>query len=344
MPEYHVEESGPDHAEDLHRRRAGRRRGLRRRHRPQQEGSRAAGRRGGLDRAISGRQPRAPTRRAEPAASGRELDARAARGRGRTARPRALGRRPDDRRAEVLHPRAVRRHLPGADDFAARLTRPHGRPARAPRQVPVAAARTAATTRCSPTSGMSGQLLVVPAGRAAREAPAGPVRASPTAARSCASSTSAPSVALCWSPTSAATACRRRSRTSRRDPLDPPFDEDGVRGALRAPADRGQARAARPVADQRRRQHLRRRGAVAGAAALRPADRDADPAAGRRAARPPPVRSWRAALAEGGTSFDSLYVNVNGETGYFDRSLDALRPRGRALPRAAARRSAASRS
>lgn len=29
------------------------------------------------------------------------------------------------------------------------------------------------------------------------------------------------------------------------------------------------------------------------------------------------------ALAEGGTSFDSLYVNVNGESGYFDRSLHA---------------------
>lgn len=29
------------------------------------------------------------------------------------------------------------------------------------------------------------------------------------------------------------------------------------------------------------------------------------------------------ALAQGGTSFDSLYVNVNGESGYFDRSLEA---------------------
>jgi formamidopyrimidine-DNA glycosylase len=28
-----------------------------------------------------------------------------------------------------------------------------------------------------------------------------------------------------------------------------------------------------------------------------------------------------AALKAGGTSFDSLYVNVNGESGYFDRSL-----------------------
>lgn len=31
----------------------------------------------------------------------------------------------------------------------------------------------------------------------------------------------------------------------------------------------------------------------------------------------------RDALAQGGTSFDSLYVNVNGQSGYFDRSLDA---------------------
>lgn len=29
------------------------------------------------------------------------------------------------------------------------------------------------------------------------------------------------------------------------------------------------------------------------------------------------------ALAQGGTSFDTLYVRVNGESGYFDRSLDA---------------------
>ena len=31
----------------------------------------------------------------------------------------------------------------------------------------------------------------------------------------------------------------------------------------------------------------------------------------------------REALGEGGTSFDALYVNVNGESGYFDRSLNA---------------------
>ena len=37
----------------------------------------------------------------------------------------------------------------------------------------------------------------------------------------------------------------------------------------------------------------------------------------------------RDALAQGGTSFDSLYVNVNGESGYFDRSLDAYGREGK---------------
>ncbi len=37
------------------------------------------------------------------------------------------------------------------------------------------------------------------------------------------------------------------------------------------------------------------------------------------------------ALRQGGTSFDALYVNVNGESGYFDRSLGRLRPGGSAM-------------
>lgn len=39
------------------------------------------------------------------------------------------------------------------------------------------------------------------------------------------------------------------------------------------------------------------------------------------------------ALAVGGTSFDSLYVNVNGDSGYFDRSLAAYGQEGRPCPR-----------
>jgi formamidopyrimidine-DNA glycosylase len=40
-----------------------------------------------------------------------------------------------------------------------------------------------------------------------------------------------------------------------------------------------------------------------------------------------------AALDQGGTSFDALYVNVNGESGYFDRSLHAYGREGRACDR-----------
>jgi formamidopyrimidine-DNA glycosylase len=39
------------------------------------------------------------------------------------------------------------------------------------------------------------------------------------------------------------------------------------------------------------------------------------------------------ALAAGGTSFDSLYVNVNGESGYFDRSLAVYGQEGLPCPR-----------
>ncbi|MDR3656633.1 MAG: DNA-formamidopyrimidine glycosylase [Mycobacterium sp.] len=44
----------------------------------------------------------------------------------------------------------------------------------------------------------------------------------------------------------------------------------------------------------------------------------------------------RDALAKGGTSFDSLYVNVNGQSGYFDRSLDAYGREGKSCRRCGA--------
>ncbi len=68
---------------------------------------------------------------------------------------------------------------------------------------------------------------------------------------------------------------------------------------------------------------------------------------GTRMTRPPgerrcsigPREVMTAALGDGGTSFDALYVNVNGESGYFDRSLHAygreglpVRPLRRADP------------
>ena len=41
----------------------------------------------------------------------------------------------------------------------------------------------------------------------------------------------------------------------------------------------------------------------------------------------------REALGQGGTSFDALYVNVNGASGYFDRSLSAYGQTGAPCPR-----------
>src|SRR5690606_21619040 len=46
------------------------------------------------------------------------------------------------------------------------------------------------------------------------------------------------------------------------------------------------------------------------------------------------VRSVLAkALAEGGTSFDTQYLNVNGESGYFAHSLNAYGQQGEPCPR-----------
>jgi formamidopyrimidine-DNA glycosylase len=41
----------------------------------------------------------------------------------------------------------------------------------------------------------------------------------------------------------------------------------------------------------------------------------------------------RQALTAGGTSFDALYVNVNGQSGYFDRSLAVYGREGEPCPR-----------
>jgi formamidopyrimidine-DNA glycosylase len=45
------------------------------------------------------------------------------------------------------------------------------------------------------------------------------------------------------------------------------------------------------------------------------------------------VTVMRTALEHGGTSFDALYVNVNGSSGYFDRSLAVYGQEGRPCPR-----------
>ncbi|MFJ6679233.1 bifunctional DNA-formamidopyrimidine glycosylase/DNA-(apurinic or apyrimidinic site) lyase [Microbacterium sp. NPDC091382] len=117
-----------------------------------------------------------------------------------------------------------------------------------------------------------------------------------------------------------------------RDPLDPAFDEDGFRYAVR----RSRSAIKRVLLDQT---------VVSGigniyadealwASRLHP----------ERLGRDLPSRSLgrlldevravlHRALAEGGTSFDAQYVNVNGQAGYFAHSLNAYGRTGEPCPR-----------
>ena len=117
-----------------------------------------------------------------------------------------------------------------------------------------------------------------------------------------------------------------------RDPLDPSFDADEFASRLR----RRQTGVKRALLDQtlisgvgniyadealwrtplhyaRNTRHLRRR--------------EVDALLGHV------VEVMTEALAQGGTSFDALYVNVNGASGYFDRSLHAYGQEGRPCER-----------
>ena len=172
---------------------------------------------------------------------------------------------------EVLHPRPVRRHL-------GRRRRLRGRARPAAR---CSAPRRRGKYLWLPLDsgdallghlGMSGQMLVQPAGAARRAAPAGAVRASTDdRAASCGSSTSGCSAASRSRRT--APTCRPRSRTS-----------PATRSTRCSTTTRSWPRVRRrtsgikrilldQTADLRRRQHLRRRGAVARPAARRPARR-----------------------------------------------------------------------
>ncbi|MBW4705371.1 MULTISPECIES: bifunctional DNA-formamidopyrimidine glycosylase/DNA-(apurinic or apyrimidinic site) lyase [unclassified Micromonospora] len=107
-----------------------------------------------------------------------------------------------------------------------------------------------------------------------------------------------------------------------RDPMDPEFSDTGFVTALR----RRRTEVKRALLDQTLISGV---GNIYADEALwrarlhgaRPTDAVTAPAAGRLLGH---VRDVLAeAIKQGGTSFDDLYVNVNGESGYFDRSLNA---------------------
>ncbi|OBI79648.1 DNA-formamidopyrimidine glycosylase [Mycobacterium sp. E740] len=107
-----------------------------------------------------------------------------------------------------------------------------------------------------------------------------------------------------------------------RDPLDPLFDRDGVVAVLR----HKNSEIKRQLLDQTVVSGIGNiyadealwRAKINGA---RPASSLSRPKLAQLLDAAADV--MREALEQGGTSFDSLYVNVNGESGYFDRSLDA---------------------
>ncbi len=118
------------------------------------------------------------------------------------------------------------------------------------------------------------------------------------------------------------------------DPFEPALRRRPAGPAAAQAPHRGQARAARPVAGQRRRATTStptRRCRRARLHWARPTDTLNGPEVSRLLEAVREVLGE--ALVAGGTSFDRLYVNVNGGSGYFERSLAPVGREGEPCPR-----------
>ncbi|SET26731.1 bifunctional DNA-formamidopyrimidine glycosylase/DNA-(apurinic or apyrimidinic site) lyase [Nonomuraea wenchangensis] len=219
--------------------------------------------------------------------------------------------------AEVLHPRAVRRHAPGADEFAARLK---GRTVLSAERrgkylwLPLSGAQEALLAHL----GMSGQLLVVdpqappekhlrvrlrfedggPDLRFVDQRTFGHVMLTALV-------DGVPEPIMHIAP----------------DPFEPAFDDEEFARRLRA----RRTEVKRALLDQ---SLISGVGNIYADEALwisrlhwaRPTQTLSKPKIAELLAAVRTVMA--AALRQGGTSFDSLYVDVNGESGYFERSLE----------------------
>ncbi len=219
------------------------------------------------------------------------------------------------REVEVLHPRAVRRHAPGAADFASALA--GVRLDAACRRGKYLWLPFGSDEALVAHLGMSGQLLVQP--------PSMPDEVH-LRVRFCFDG--GPQLRFVDQRTFGAMAVSRTLADGvpaeivhiALDPLDPAFDDRAFRGALR----RRRTGVKRALLDQ---SLISGAGNIYADEALwrarlhnaRPTETLTGPEVGRLLAALQTVMA--AAMAEGGTSFDSLYVDVNGSSGYFDRSL-----------------------
>ncbi|MFE0423166.1 bifunctional DNA-formamidopyrimidine glycosylase/DNA-(apurinic or apyrimidinic site) lyase [Streptomyces sp. NPDC058953] len=227
--------------------------------------------------------------------------------------------------AQVLHPRAVRRHPPGAVDFTARLTgRSLGPACRRGKYLwfPIGDGGTSLLGHL----GMSGQLLIQPEGAPDERHLRIRFRfddAIGTELRFVDQRTFGGLSVHDNTPDGLPDAIAHIAR----DPLDPAFDDEAFLPALRL----RRTTVKRALLDQTLISGV---GNIYADEALwrarlhyeRPTAGLSRPKAAELLGHVRDVMT--AALAEGGTSFDSLYVNVNGESGYFDRSLDAYGQEG----------------
>ncbi|MGW0930991.1 bifunctional DNA-formamidopyrimidine glycosylase/DNA-(apurinic or apyrimidinic site) lyase [Streptomyces sp. NPDC002644] len=221
---------------------------------------------------------------------------------------------------EVLHPRAVRRHLAGGEDFARRLAGHRvGVPSRRGKYMwlPLEDVDQAVLAHL----GMSGQLLVQPHDAPDEKHLRIRIRFDDGLGTELRFVDQRTFGGLSLHPTDTEGLPDVISHIAR-DPLDPHFDDEAFHQALR----RRRTTVKRALLDQ---SLISGVGNIYADEALwRARVHYERPTAGftrpRTAELLGHVRDvMSAALQVGGTSFDSLYVNVNGESGYFDRSLDA---------------------
>ncbi|MEV8538359.1 bifunctional DNA-formamidopyrimidine glycosylase/DNA-(apurinic or apyrimidinic site) lyase [Streptomyces sp. NPDC051572] len=222
--------------------------------------------------------------------------------------------------AEVLHPRAVRRHVVGADDFAHRLKGHRiGTPSRRGKYLwlPLEDTHQAVLAHL----GMSGQLLVQPHELPDEKHLRIRVRFADsldTELRFVDQRTFGGLSLHDTTPDGLPDVIAHIAR----DPLDPLFDDELFHQSLR----RKRTTIKRALLDQ---SLISGVGNIYADEALwrarvhyeRPTATFTRPRTAELLGHARDVMN--AALDVGGTSFDSLYVNVNGESGYFDRSLDA---------------------
>jgi len=239
-------------------------------------------------------------------------------------------------RAQVLHPRAVRRHAAGSADFSAAVrgltvtgARRRGKYLWLPVADRAGGTLSVAEDALLAHLGMSGQLLLGDPGR-----PVSPhVRVRFTFADS------GPDLRFTDQRTfghmtfaAGGAVLPPMIAHIAPDPMEPDFDETAVIGRLRsrragikcALLDQSLVSGIGNIYADEALWRARLHWATPAAALSRPA-------AGRLLAD---VREVLAeALTAGGTSFDSLYVNVNGESGYFGRSLAVYGREGEPCPR-----------